>query len=110
MQENILYTRLCPKAPLAMKQLLPPIFLFHLVQSFRYIFFIFVLPFFLLRLTLAQIKRFGTLNATLKTRALYKAPFLKKSGKVPKNSQKCNFVKNGQFLAVFLDFFKNGAL
>ena len=30
---------------------------------------------------IAQIKRFGTLNATRKTGALYKAPFLKKSGK-----------------------------
>jgi hypothetical protein len=30
---------------------------------------------------IAQIKRFGTLNATQKTAALYTARFLKKSGK-----------------------------
>ena len=59
---------------------------------------------------IAPIKRFGTLNATQKkTAALYKAPFLKNLEKLPKNNQKCIFVKNGQLLAVFLDFFKNGA-
>ena len=60
---------------------------------------------------IAQIKRFGTLSSTQKTTGLYKAPFLKKSGKnclkIVKNAF---FVKNGQFLAVFLHFFKNGAL
>ena len=30
---------------------------------------------------IAEIKRFGTLNAAQKTTALYKAPFLKKIGK-----------------------------
>ena len=60
---------------------------------------------------IAQIKRFGTLNATQKTAALYIAPFLKKSGKnCLKENQKCIFVKNGKFLAVFLAFFNNGAL
>ena len=39
------------------------------------------LNFFLMWFLIAQIKRFGTLNATQKTAALYKAPFLKKSGK-----------------------------
>ena len=34
----LLHSRLCPKAPLVMKQLLPPIFLFHLVQSFGFFF------------------------------------------------------------------------
>ena len=33
-----MYSRPCPKAPLVMKQLLPPIFMFHLVKSFRLIF------------------------------------------------------------------------
>ena len=60
---------------------------------------------------IAQFKRFGTLNTMQKTAALYKAPFLKKSGKnclkIVKNTF---FVKNIQFLAVFLDFFKNGGL
>ena len=44
---------------------------------------------------IAQIKRFGTLNATQKTAALYKAPFLKKSRKTAINwpflTEKCNF-------------------
>ena len=34
---------------------------------------------------IAQIKRFGTLNATQKNAALYKTPFLKKSRKTAKN-------------------------
>ena len=41
-----LHSRPCPKAPLVMKQLLPPIFLFHLVQSFRFFFDIFFYLFF----------------------------------------------------------------
>ena len=41
-----MYTRPCPNAPLVMKQLLSPIFLFHLVQSFRFNFFFFFKPFF----------------------------------------------------------------
>jgi hypothetical protein len=51
---------------------------------------------------IAQIKRFGTLNATQKNAALFKAPFMKKIRKnclkIVKNAF---FVKNGQFLAVF---------
>ena len=34
---------------------------------------------------ISQIKRFGTLIATQKTTALYKAPFLKKSRKTARN-------------------------
>ena len=60
---------------------------------------------------IAQIKLFGTLKATQKTAALYEAPFLKKLRKnclkIVKNAL---FVKNGQYLAVFLYFFKKGAL
>jgi hypothetical protein len=37
---------------------------------------------------IAQIKRFGTLNPTQKTAALYKAPYLKK---IKKNCQKLAF-------------------
>ena len=60
---------------------------------------------------IAQNKRFGTLNATQKTKALYKAPFWKKIRKNILNIVKNAFyVKNGQFLALFLIFFKNGAL
>jgi hypothetical protein len=56
---------------------------------------------------IAQIKRFGTLNATQKTAALYDAPFLKKSGKnCLKIVKIAFFAKNGQFLSVFPDFFK----
>ena len=41
---------------------------------------------------IAEIKCFGTLNATQKTAALYKAPFLKNPPeKLPKNSQKSFF-------------------
>ena len=42
----VLSSRPCPKAPLVMKQLLPPIFLFHLVKSFRFFFLKFFLTFF----------------------------------------------------------------
>ena len=42
---------------------------------------IFKIKFFLI----GQIERFGKLNATQKTTALYKAPFLKKSRKTAKN-------------------------
>ena len=49
------------------------------------------LKFFRMMFLIAQIKRFGTLNAMQKTAALYKAQILKKSGKLPKNSQKCIF-------------------
>ena len=38
LNENVLYCKPCPKAPLVIKQLLPPIFLFHLVKSFRFFF------------------------------------------------------------------------
>ena len=62
---------------------------------------------------IAQIERFGTLNTMQKTAALYTSLFLKKSGKLLKNSKKKTkkkCYKKGQFLAVFLDFFKNSAL
>ena len=61
---------------------------------------------------IAQIKRFGTLIATQKNAAFYTAPFLKKIRKknCPKIVKNAFFVKNNQFPAVFLDFFKNGAL
>ena len=90
-------TRPCPKAPLVMKQLLPPIFLFHLVQTFRF----FSAPgnFLTVRdplmvkffkifsnvVFIAQIKRFGTLNPTQKIAVLYKALFLKTLRKTARN-------------------------
>ena len=49
--------------------LLPPIFLFHLVQSFRFFlgkFFLTFFSFFRMWFLIAQIKCFGTLNATQK--------------------------------------------
>ena len=52
---------------------------------------------------IAQNKRFGTLNATQKSTALYKAPFLKKSRKTARNWP---FLTNRAFLtfqAVFPD-------
>ena len=45
------YSRPCPKAPLVMKQLLPTIFLFHLIQSFKFFCWKILLTFFLLWLT-----------------------------------------------------------
>ena len=59
---------------------------------------------------IAQIKGFGTLSATQKTAALYKAPFLKKSRKLPKNGLFYQEILFGYFLAVFPDFYKNSAL
>ena len=60
---------------------------------------------------IAQIKRFVTLKAMQKTASLYTAPLLKKSGKTClKIVKTAFFLKNGRFLAVFLDFFENGAL
>ena len=61
---------------------------------------------------IAQIRSFGTLNATQKTAALYKAPFLKNK---EKKFQKWDvFNKKNAFLAIFRlffrGFFKNGAL
>ena len=47
-----MYSRVSLKAPLVMLKLLPPIFLFHSVQSFRFFFWIFFLPFFIPRVTL----------------------------------------------------------
>ena len=54
---------------------------------------------------IAQIKRFGTVTATQKNAALYTAPFLKKCGKTAEIVKNAFFVINGQFPAVFLDFF-----
>ena len=56
---------------------------------------------------IAQTKRFGTLNATQKIAALRTAQFLKNCLKIVKNAI---FGKNGQIMAVFLDFFNNGVL
>ena len=60
---------------------------------------------------IAQIKRFGTLNAMQKTAALYKAQFLKKSGKTAGN---WSFLTKNAFLNIFRQFFqifsKNGAV
>ena len=51
---------------------------------------------------ISQIKRFGTLNATQKTAALYKAPFLKKSMKTDKNWL---FLTKNAILTIFRQFF-----
>jgi len=51
---------------------------------------------------IAQIKRFGTLNATQKTAALYEAPFLKKSRKTARNWP---FLTKNAFLTIFRQFF-----
>ena len=51
---------------------------------------------------IAQIKRFGTLNATLKTTALYEAPCLKKSRKTDINLP---FLTKNAFLTIFRQFF-----
>ena len=50
---------------------------------------------------IAQIKRFGTLSATQKTAALYKAPFLKKSRKTARNLP---FLTKNAFLTIFRQF------
>ena len=106
-----MYVRLCQKAPLVTKQLLTPIFLFHLVQSFRFFILFFIFNhFFLLRLTFLTQRnphydgKFEIISKHKKTAVLYKAPFFKKiRKKLHKNSQKCIFgKKNGQFLAAFL--------
>ena len=55
---------------------------------------------------IAQIRRFGTLNATQKTAALYKALFFKNQEKLQEIGR---FHKKGifdYFLAVFPDFLK----
>ena len=57
--------------------------------------------FFRMWFLIAQIKPFGTLNATQKTAALYKAPFLKKSRKTARNGP--FFTKNA-FLTIFGSF------
>ena len=60
---------------------------------------------------IAQIKRFGTLNAMQKTAALYTAPFLKNQEKLPKNSQKHIFLLSlTNFWQFFLIFLTNDAL
>ena len=51
---------------------------------------------------IAQIKRFGTLNATQKTAALYKARFLKKSRKTDRYWV---FLTKDAFLTIFRQFF-----
>ena len=51
---------------------------------------------------IAQIKRFGTLNATQKTAALYKALFFKKTRKTVRNWP---FETKRAFLAIFRQFF-----
>ena len=60
---------------------------------------------------IAQIKRFGTPNATQKTAALYKAPFLNKTRKTAENWP---FLTKHAFLiffkAVFPDFFQKRCL
>ena len=48
---------------------------------------------------IAQIKRFGTLNETQKTTALYKVPFLKKSRNTARNWL---FKKTNAFLPIFI--------
>ena len=53
---------------------------------------------------IAQIKRFGTLNATQKTAALYKALFLKKSRKTAGNWPILTTKKNA-FLTISMQFF-----
>ena len=66
---------------------------------------------FQLLILIAQMMRLATLNATQKTKALYKATFKKK---IKKNFQKLAknafLLKNANFLAVYLDFFKNCVL
>ena len=62
-----------------------------------------ILKYFQILFLRAQLKQFGTLNATQKTAALYKAPFLKKEKwenclKLVKNAF---FVKSGQFMKLF---------
>ena len=52
---------------------------------------------------IAQKKRFGTLNATQKIAALYKAPFLKKSRKTARNWL---FLTKNAFLTIFRQFFQ----
>ena len=51
---------------------------------------------------IAQVKPFGTLNATQKTAALYKAMFLKKSRKTGRNWQ---FLTKNAVLTIFRQFF-----
>ena len=51
---------------------------------------------------IAKIKRFGTLNATQKTAALYKAPFLKNQGKLPEAGR---FNKKKGMFTIFRKFF-----
>ena len=54
---------------------------------------------------IVRLRRFGTLNAMQKTKALYKAPFLKKSRKTARNcpllTQKCFFDQFRQFFPIF---------
>ena len=50
----------------------------------------------------AQIKRFGTMNATQKNRSLYIEPFLKKLRKTTKNWP---FLTKNAFLTIFRQFF-----
>ena len=103
--------RVSPKAPLVMLKLLPSIFLFHLVQTFRFfwlkkisIFFStpinfltvrdppcggICLKYFRMVFLIAQIKRFGTLNATQKNRIPLQSTVLEKiRKKLPKNFPK----------------------
>ena len=51
---------------------------------------------------IAQIKRFGTLNAAQKNAALYKAPFLKKTRKTAKIGP---FLTKIAFLTILKQFF-----
>ena len=58
---------------------------------------------------MAQKKSFDAVNATQKTSALCKLPFLKKSRKTDaKWSKMGKMVNNDNFELVFLDFFRNG--
>ena len=60
---------------------------------------------------IAQIKRFGTPNATQKNNSPVQSTVLEKNKKnCLKMVKNAFFVENGKFLAVFLDFFQNGTL
>ena len=100
-------TRVSPKAPLVMLKLLPSIFLFHFVQTLLKKISIFFstpinfltvrdppcggisLKYFRMVFLIAQIKRFGTLDATQKNRIPLQNTVHKKiRKKLPKNCPK----------------------
>ena len=113
--------RVSLKAPLVMLKLLPPNFLFLLVQFFRFFYWNFwdlfsrsgnffdcILKKILNEVLIAQIIWDTECNA--KNRSPLQSTVLEK---IRKNCLKIvknvSFVKSGQFLVVFLDYFKNGA-